>query len=401
MRRFLSVLAGGAMFLLSCVAGVAQNTSKQESRKAALQKEIAQLEQQLKENSSKSSNALNSLTLVRKQIDSRKALLAESRREIDSLDREISAVRVQAKKLQARLDSMMFYHRRLVRNAYKNRDARLWYLHLFASRDLGQAVRRYSYLRNLSGKMSERAVKMKEVKAQLDTQMAHLTVLKGQSEKLLAQREKDMEKLRLEEKNADKLISRLRQDKNFYQRQLSTKRRQVEALNKEIEKIIAQAMKEASSSGSGKSKGKAAAPVDYKLAESFAANKGKLPWPAQGPVVEKFGKHNHPVYTKLAMPFNNGINIGVARNTGVEVVFDGEVKRVIVMPGYNKCVLVQHGNYFTFYCKLADVVVKAGDKLKTGDIIGTVDSIDGQTQLHFQVWKEKTPQNPELWLRPR
>ena len=101
------------------------------------------------------------------------------------------------------------------------------------------------------------------------------------------------------------------------------------------------------------------------------------------------------------MPFNNGINIGVARNTGVEVVFDGEVKRVIVMPGYNKCVLVQHGNYFTFYCKLADVVVKAGDKLKTGDIIGTVDSIDGQTQLHFQVWKEKTPQNPELWLRPR
>ena len=82
-------------------------------------------------------------------------------------------------------------------------------------------------------------------------------------------------------------------------------------------------------------------------------------------------------------------------------VFDGEVKRVIMMPGYNKCVLVQHGNYFSFYCKLGQVSVKAGDKVKTGQTIGQVDTIDGQAMLHFQIWKEKTPQNPEAWLRSR
>jgi len=75
------------------------------------------------------------------------------------------------------------------------------------------------------------------------------------------------------------------------------------------------------------------------------------------------------------------------------------VEQVMVIPVYNQCVMVNHGNYFTVYCKLKNVDVKAGDKVKTGQVIGTVDTINGQTQLHFELWKEKTPQNPESWLK--
>ena len=101
------------------------------------------------------------------------------------------------------------------------------------------------------------------------------------------------------------------------------------------------------------------------------------------------------------MPANNGVNIGLSADAEVKAVFDGEVKRVIVMPGYGRCVLVQHGGYFTFYCKLGHVDVKSGDKVTTGQVLGRVDTIDGQTELHFEVWKEKTPENPETWLRPK
>ena len=142
-------------------------------------------------------------------------------------------------------------------------------------------------------------------------------------------------------------------------------------------------------------------PEDFKLSGEFEANKGRLPWPAVGPVADHFGQHAHPVYKSVKLPFNNGINITVAKGTEVKCVFNGEVKRVIVMPGYNKCALVQHGEYFTFYCKLSSVSVKAGDKIKAGQTVGIVDTIDGQTQLHFQLWKGTTPQNPELWLKSR
>ena len=96
----------------------------------------------------------------------------------------------------------------------------------------------------------------------------------------------------------------------------------------------------------------------------------------------------------ISKPFS--IHEVIAR---VKAVFDGVVKQIVVMPGYNQCVLVQHGNWFSFYCKLQNTVVKAGDKVRTGQVIGIVDTINGDTQLHFQIWQKQTPQNPELWLR--
>ena len=120
----------------------------------------------------------------------------------------------------------------------------------------------------------------------------------------------------------------------------------------------------------------------------------------RSPVVDRFGQNYHPVYTKIKLHFNNGINIAVSPGTGVKAVFDGVVKQIVVMPGYNKCDLIQHGDYFSFYCKLGSVSVKAGDKVKTGQEIGTVDTMNGETQLHFQIWSGRTPQNPEIWLRP-
>ena len=420
MNRLLRILAVLAVLLPGAPALRAQNTSAQESRRAALQKEIAQLERQIKENSAQSSNALNELTLVRRQITSRRGLVAESEAEVKRLSDTITLRQAEADRIRDRIGTMEKYYHRLVRNAYKNRDARVWYSYLLSSKDLGQASRRYAYLRNLSGQMNAQARRLKDLHAALDAELLRLDTLRREAEAVRARHEQELQDLRREELRSDRLVASLKKDKNLYQRQLNTKRRQVEALNREIQRLIAQAMEEArrqeeaarkaeaaASGKAGKSGGKAAPipkdtrPVDVKLAGEFAANKGKLPWPADGPVVERFGRHNHPVYTTLVMPANNGVNIGLSRGASVQAVFDGEVKRVIVMPGYGRCVLVQHGTYFTFYCKLGQVSVKAGDKVKTGQALGLVDTIDGQTQLHFEVWKEKNPENPENWLRPR
>ena len=402
MRR-LRFIVPLVLMLLSAYAS-AQNTAKQESRKKQLQKEIEQLERQIMDNDKKSSNALNTLTLVRKQLSSRRALLDESDREISELEDTISMRTAEAAALQARLDTMTAYYHRLVHNAYKNRDARVWYMYLLSSSNLGQASRRYTYLRSLSSQMNRQGTKIRSSRDALARQIDSLNAMKRRAEDLRSARTREVDKLQSEEKRNDNLVAQLKKNKSSYQKQLSTKQKQVEALNREIEKIIAQAVAEASKAskgGTSSSKKSSAKPIDYKLAGEFAGNKGKLPWPADGPVVDRFGRHNHPVYTNLIMPTNNGVNIGLSKGAAVSAVFDGEVRRVIVQPGYNKCVLIQHGNYFTFYCKLGDVSVKAGDKVKTGQTIGTVDTLDGATELHFEIWQETTPQNPETWLRPR
>ena len=404
MMRPMCIMAAIAALLLAASALQAQDTAAQESRRAALQKEIAQLEQQIKDNSTRSSNALNELTLVRRQVAARRSLVQESEREVGRLRDTIAARQAEADRLQRRLETMETYYRRLVRSAYKNRDTHLWYSYLLSSKDLGQASRRYTYLRDLSGQMSSQARRLKELRTTLGEDLVRLSALRKEAEDIRAAREKELQDLRTEEQRSDRLVASLQQDKAKYQKQLETKRKQVEALNREIERIIAQAVEDArkkEEAAAAANANRNTKPVDVQLAGEFAANKGKLPWPADGPVVEGFGQHNHPVYTTLVMPANNGVNIGLSAGAEILSVYDGEVKRVIVMPGYGRCVLVGHGTYFTFYCKLRDVSVKSGDKVKTGQLLGHVDTIDGQTQLHFEVWKEKEPEDPETWLRKK
>lgn len=376
--------------LLSFYSAVAQNTRTQEARKAKLEREIAIIDRQLKENASKSSSMLADLELIRKKVSNRKELVAESDRQIKQYNNDIYLAQVKINRMQARIDTLTVHYGRLVRSAYKNRDTRIWYMYMLASDNLGQAFRRMGYFRNLSAQMKSEAQKIRQMQEDLETQKSELYGMKREAEKVKRVRVGELESLRVDEKTADGVVRQLQKDKKKYQNQLAAKKREVNALNVEIEKLVAAAMKLRASKKTE---------VDTKLDNAFANNKGKLPWPADGPIVGRFGKHFHPVYKNLELPPNNGVDIALSKGTQVRAVFDGVVKQVMVMPGFNQCVLVQHGNYFTLYCKLQSLNVSEGDSVKTSDVIGSVDTIGGQTQLHFEVWKGASPQNPEIWMK--
>lgn len=385
------------VLMLLCASAYAQDVSKQNSRKSRLEKEIAILDKQIKDNAAKSANAINTLTLTREKIAARKELLSESERELAALQNDISVKSHQADSLQARLDTMNTYYGRLVRSAYKNRDSRIWYMYILSSENLAQGLRRYSYLKNLSKEMNAQAIRIREAKSLLEDSLDELEALRLEAQELRNQRQTEIDKLKEEEASSQKLVNSLSRDKKKIQKDMDAKKSEVQALNREIAKIIAEASKKPSS----KSSSKKTTEVDYTLGKEFASNKGKLPWPAQGAVVERFGVQYHPVYTQLKLPNSDGISIAVSEGTQACAVFDGVVSKVIVMQGYNKCVLIQHGDYFSFYCKLGQVLVKAGDKVKTGQAVGIVEPLGGVSQLHFQIWSSKGPQDPMPWLRPR
>ena len=389
------------VLLLFGAAAGAQDTRRQESRKAALQKEIAEINRRLQENSRTSSRALTDLTLVRRKISARQELIAESDREIQAFDDSVRLKQKEIDRLQARHDTLSLYYDRLVRSAYKNRDSRLWYMYILASENLGQAARRFGYLRGFSRELSAQAEKVRQVQADLEVEKERLAALKAAAQSVRKQRQADVESLRSEEGESAALVARLQKDRKKYQKDLAKKSREVEALNREIAAIIRKATSKSVSGKKAAAKGgkSTSTAVDEALSGSFASNKGRLPWPAEGTVVDSYGQHYHPVYRNVKLPFNNGVTIAVARGAQAKAVFDGTVAQIVVIPGYNKCVLVQHGSYFTFYCKLGSVAVKAGDPVTTGTVLGTVDTISGEDQLHFQLWKERTPQNPESWLK--
>lgn len=399
MRKFLLI---GIMVLATVWNAGAQSSSvkRLENQRAQLEKDIALLNRKLNQNTMRSSEVLSSLTLVRRKISAREEIISSYDQTLKILNDSLRLCQRELDRLQARHDTLQLYYSKLVRGAYKNRDSRLWYMYILSSGSVNQAFNRMGYFRNLSSQMSDQAAKVREAAEELEAQKTRLNKLKAETTQLKQKVVEERTKLRSEEGDASKMANKLKKDRKTYEKQLREKNRQKEELNRKIADLIRQ---QTQKKGGGAKKGSGAkttsTAIDTKLSNEFASNRGRLPWPVEGTVVERFGKHAHPVYKNVQLPQNNGVTLVVQRNAQVKAVFNGTVSQVVVLPGYNLCVLVNHGEYFTLYSKLKSVTVKAGQKITTGQVVGTVDTIGGEDLFHFELWKGSTPQNPENWLR--
>jgi septal ring factor EnvC (AmiA/AmiB activator) len=250
MRRILKIFPIVLLWLCAAADAYAQDTKAQEAKKAKLEREIAIIDKQLAENASRSNAMLSNLTLIRKKVSNRKALVDESDRQIRKYSDDIYLKQRQINRMQARIDTLTSHYSRLVVSAYKNRDTRLWYMYMLSSDNLGQAFRRYAYFKNLSSQMNDEARKIKEAQEELVKEREALAALKKEAQDLKNERVKELEKLRSEEAQADKVVKNLQKNKKTYQQQLAAKKKQVNALNREIEKILTAAVKQPSSSSS-------------------------------------------------------------------------------------------------------------------------------------------------------
>ena len=379
--------------MLATLSVSAQDISRQKERKKQIEEEIDLIDKQLATNRDKRQESLNTLILTRRKLNARKELISQLDDDIRGYDMSIESTDRLIHRLNARLDTLMEYHAGLIRGAYKTRDTQVWLIYILSSKDISQGLRRWSYLKNISASVREQALQIEDTRAQLQTENQRLSELKARSVNTRQEREKEREILSEEERKMNNMVIQLSKEEKTMKKQLEQMQKEVERLNKEIERILAEAVRQQQSD-----KGQS---VDYALSAKFGENKGKLPWPVKGGIViQKFGQTYHPVFKQLKMPYNNGINISAAAGSNASAVFDGVVKQILVMPGYDQCVLVQHGEYFTFYCKLRQVFVKRGDTVSTGDRIGQISlNDDGNAELHFQLWKGTEKQNPENWLR--
>lgn len=377
--------------LLVALMASGQDVSRQNELKRKIEEEIEFIDNQLKSIAGKQKATTQQLSLIRKKVSNRKSLINDLDRRIATINDQMTAKQREINRLQRELDTLEAYYNKMVYNAYRNRDSRIWFLYVLSSQNIGQGFRRFAYLKSLSSAVSSQAATMREKQKELEAEKEKLSIMRAEAKVAKAAREEEYRKLMAEEQRSRADMKRLAKSEKQYRNELAAKRREIARLDREISRILSSAVAEQK---------KDRTRIDEALSGQFAQNRGKLPWPLkQGVISERFGVHNHPVYTNLKLPDNPGITFTTMKGSEVFCVFDGEVRKVIVMPGYNQCVLVQHGEYFTLYCKLAKVDVKAGEKILTGDRLGVLEPDGNTSSLHFQLWKGTSKQDPEKWLR--
>lgn len=141
--------------------------------------------------------------------------------------------------------------------------------------------------------------------------------------------------------------------------------------------------------------------INYKLSKTFGKNRGRFPWPVKGKVTRRFGKVKHKKFNIYNQ--NDGIDIKAGRGKAVVAIHEGIVTNVFYQLGSGNTVIVDHGyGYFTVFAHLEEIYVKSNQRVSAGQTIATVGSsgtIDGDTKLHFEIWKNNKPVNPVKWLR--
>lgn len=135
------------------------------------------------------------------------------------------------------------------------------------------------------------------------------------------------------------------------------------------------------------------------LGATFAASKGRLPWPvSKGEVVGRFGRQPHTVLKNI---YENhaGVLIATPKGSTARAVYNGKVQAIMTISGGNKAVMVSHGDHFTVYNNLSTVFVNKGDKITAKQDLGRIytDS-DNNTILDFQVWQGTSKQDPAAWV---
>ena len=448
------------VFLVSGLVAFGQNSSKvkqlENQRKKALE-EIEMTNQLLNETKKTARSSLNRLNLISNQILSRKKVISILNQEIGGIDSQINKMRREVNRLEQELKVKQKNYGKSAKGMYKRRKSQDKLLFILSADNFAQSLRRMRYLREFADWQKRQAAEIVVKQREIEEKRSALEKTRKNKQVLLGSRENENQKLQTEESSQKSEVQQLNKKQRDLQAQLKKKKQQADALNQQIEKQIAieiaraeeeariarqkaereraekarlareaREIRKKQAAASGKKiveekeepepepepiraervaevkGGYAMTREEKKLSDNFAGNKGRLPFPVTGrhTIVGTFGEQQHQDL-KYVRTNNSGIDIQTSAGADARAVFNGEVTRVFVVPGYNNSVIVRHGNYLTVYSNLSQVYVKAGDRVSTRQSIGKIftDTEDGNaTILSFQLWKEKTKLNPATWL---
>ena len=118
-------------------------------------------------------------------------------------------------------------------------------------------------------------------------------------------------------------------------------------------------------------------------------------WPVRGYLSATFGNRVDPFTAQK--DFHPGIDISTPVGTKVQAPADGIVISTGAQGGYGNAMVIDHGyGIVTRYGHLDSFAVRAGQKVKRGDLIGYVGNTGRSTgpHLHYEVWVRDQAQNP-------
>lgn len=410
LRYFITLLI---VYFFSFSAVTAQESVKEMKRKVVnLQKQIADKEGILRSSRKDVRSKMQNIELLGAQIKERKGLVNALTKEVRSLNTDIARLNAEIKLSETNVQKAREEYAAALRRVLRYGSFQDKLLFIVSADDFNTMVRRYRYTREYMNAHRDIADRLKGYIDTLEFKRSQVDSVRLSKEESLQVQNNERLKLEKLEKEQQKLLKELRRESRKVEAELKKQRNELTKLNRAIDKAIEREIaagkskkqqqgKVAKSSNSGKDDGIKLNDAEIKkMSGSFAQNKGKLPPPITGPyhIVGQFGPQKGVAGKGNISIDYGGVTLQGAKGAKARCVFDGQVTSVVRDDDF-AFVIVRHGSYLTVYCRLSNINVKSGDKIKAGDIIGDIATdATGHTRILFQLRQEKKKLNPAQWL---
>lgn len=125
----------------------------------------------------------------------------------------------------------------------------------------------------------------------------------------------------------------------------------------------------------------------------FSQGQGRMPFPARGNVVFRYGQTNEFGVV------NKGIGIGTRRGAQVIATYDGQVAFAGPFRGYGLLLIIEHSEgYHTLLAGMARIDANVGQRLLAGEPVGVMGQDEAKPTLYVELRRNGQPVNPLPWL---
>lgn len=376
------------------VASTQEDIRKKQAELQSLRGQIGEFEQKIRDQQQHEKATLELLDSYDRKATALRRLIAKLRSDERDLQKTIEATRSELGTLEGQLKFLEDHYARYVTSVYKT--GRMHDLELLlSSASINQLYIRAEYLKRFSEQRRRDVQKISAKKGEVEEFQAKLQQQLGEERRLIAEKGSEEDRLAMASAERKEVLSSIRKDRRSMQKEIERKLKAAKQLETIIADLIEQdRLKKERQAQTREGK----LPQPPPTAGSFELKRGRLRWPvAEGSIAARFGNQQHPTLKTITQ--NTGIDISVKAGTPVSTVADGEVTTIWWLPGYGNLVIVDHyGGFRTVYAHLSEITVSEGQKVKEGNVIGASGETLEGARLHFELWKDREKQNPELWL---
>lgn len=401
------VISTVVVLILGATSNLFAQTDKQEQlerQRQELLNKIAQINKLRQTNKKKEINILNEVEDLDQKIKTRENLIRVTNRQANLLTREINENINKITSLRDELAQLKEDYAQMIKKSYKSKSSQSRIMFLLSSENFLQAYKRVQYMKQYSNYRKKQGEQIQDRTQLLQETNKKLVVQKKDKETLIADNKTAQAKLIEEKKQQDGLIAQIRKKENTYAAQIRENQRRADAIDREIKRIIREAIAESNKASGTTVKSSnmtfALTPEARALANDFASSKGKLPWPViSGRVYKSYGTTRHPTLPNIST-YNSGVEIETEPGSMARAAFKGTVFKIQGLPGANKAVYIRHGNYITVYQNIKNLKVNVNQTVTAKQELGeiAVNSFSGKTILKFLVSKDAELQNPANWI---